>query len=72
MIALHGGPWNGRKIKDSGTVRVALAIARKWEGNRPKIGTEVGTAYYEHAPGRKTAHWSHNEWEGTLEAIIEA
>lgn len=72
MITLLGGPWNGRRIKDSGAVRIRMAIAREWSGNRPVVGTEVGTAVYEPSADRGRAHWSHNDWDGTLEAIIEA
>lgn len=69
-IRLHGGPWNGRKITDLGTKIIRMSIAKKWNGNRPAIGSESGIAHYDPTPDRTSAHWSHNEWTGPVAKII--
>ncbi len=71
-ITLHGGPWNGCTITDSGAVTIRMGIAKEWDWNRPKIGTECGHAHYEPTEDRKSAHWLENRWDGIVEAIIEA
>lgn len=70
-MTLHGGPWNGRAIRDRGTVRVRMAIAGRWNGNRPATGSRTGTAIYQPTPERDRAHYVASEWDGVCAGIIE-
>ncbi len=71
-IELHGGPFHGRRIVDSGVVTIRLGIAAQWHGDRPAIGSPVGLAVYEPTECRARAHWLENQWDGVVEEVIEA
>jgi hypothetical protein len=68
-MKLINGPYNGREIEDSGTVRLRMCIT---EDGTSRKGVRCGTALYEHSEDRSMAFWSHNEWDGTLEGVIPA
>ena len=67
MITLVGGPYDGRKIEDSGAVQIRMCITE--DGTFTK-GVKCGTALYEPTVSRIHAFWSHNTWDGTLEEVI--
>lgn len=64
MIVLQGGSLNGREIPD-------LGIAKEWDGDRPKVGSEAGYAVYEPDERRENAYFSHNVWDGVVGGIVE-
>jgi len=70
LITLHGGPYNGRTIRDLGSVRIRMGIADCYEGNKPAIGARCGTAIYEPTEDRARAHWLTNDWDGRIVDII--
>jgi hypothetical protein len=69
-MKLEGGPWNGRKIEDSGKAVVRITIAEKWRNGYPAIGYRCGLASYEPSEDRKQAFWLTNQWDGMTVAII--
>lgn len=71
-MTLYGGPWNGKRISDSGKAVVRMSIASKWKGNRPDINSMGGLASYEPSEDRENAFWQGNEWDGKIIKIIEA
>ncbi|MFA5265907.1 MAG: hypothetical protein WC378_18965 [Opitutaceae bacterium] len=66
-ILLVGGPYNGRRIADIGTVIIKMEIAAKW----PLVeGTPCGDAVYEPNAERTHAFWVGNDWNCTHVATI--
>lgn len=68
-MKLINGPYNGRQIDDSGAVVLRMCIT---EDGTSRRGVMCGTAIYEPGTDRAAAFWSHNEWDGRLEAVIPA
>ncbi len=64
-IKLINGPYNGREIEDSGAVKFLMGL-----GN--KVGDRCGMSIYEPNPERTLAFWLQNDWDGTIDDIIEA
>lgn len=67
-ILLVGGPWNNRRIEDSGACVIRMVI---YDGGEV-VGATVGEAIYEPGEDRECAFWLDNNWLGRLEGIIPA
>ena len=70
-IKLINGPWNNKKIIDSGVVSIKMSIAKSWENGSPAIGAESGYAIYEPNEERTLAFWRENVWEGLCVEICK-
>ena len=72
IITLINGPWNGYSIPFHGTKVIKMAIAERWQGNRPAIGARSGAAIYEPGGDGPLAFWLENRWDGITTAIVES
>lgn len=59
-ITLHGGPYHGRAIIDSGVVTIRMSLTHRSHAE----GSPCGYAYYEPDERREAAFWRENVWPG--------